>query len=98
MNAKLYEGTTGFVLDVEIDGVASLVGIANAKLFVIPPRSSDEEEWPVTVVVEDKLLRHVVPASAPVVRGTYRIQPYFELDGFKGRWGAITLVVHKEQT
>ena len=98
MSAKLYEGTTGFVLDVEIDGVASLAGVANAKLYVIPPRSRDEEEWSVTVEVEDKLFRHVIPADAPVVRGTYRIQPYFELEDFKGRWGSITLVVDKEQT
>ena len=96
--AKLYAGTVGFVLDVKINGVESLQGVTGAKFYVVPPRTKEEEIWPVTIEVADKLFRHVIPQDKPVVRGTYKIQPYFELGDFKGRWGMITLQVDKEMT
>lgn len=94
--AKLYEGTTGFVLDIKILNCDNFSGITNAMFFVKPPKSKIEEEWSVTVEVDDGIFRHVVPDDYLLVPGTYRIQPYFEVDDFKGRWGTVTLEVDKE--
>ena len=95
--AKIYEGTLGLTLDVFISGVESFTGIQNAKLFVIPPDTKIEEEWPVTLEMEAKVFRHVVLLK-PLVRGTYKVQPYFELGDFQGRWGALTFSVSKIHT
>lgn len=95
--AKIYEGTLGLTLDIFISGVESFTGIQNAKLFVTPPDTKIEEEWPVTLEMESKVFRHVV-LSKPLVRGTYKVQPYFELGDFKGRWGALSFSVSRIYT
>lgn len=97
-DGKIYEGSEGVVFDIAIRNVESFSGMTNAKIFVIPPDTKVEEEWPVTLEMEDKLFRHVCPPDKKLARGTYKIQPYFELGTFKGRWGTVLVPVHKIYT
>jgi hypothetical protein len=97
-DAKIYEGVEGLVIDAHINNVESFTGMVNYKFFVIPPDTKIEEEWPVTLEMNDLVFRHVCPPEKKLVKGTYKIQPYFELGTFKGRWGTFLLVLHKNYT
>ena len=97
-DAKIYQGVEGLVVVAHIRNVESFTGLVNAKFFVIPPDTQVEEEWPVTLDTEELTFVHVCPEGKQIVKGTYKIQPYFELGTFKGRWGTFFLVLHKNYT
>ena len=99
--AKIYETTTGLVIDVPIvDGAGQDVDLSSAisaALNVLPPGEADEVTWPVTIE-SPNILRHVVPEGAPLAPGTYRIQPHLVLSsGFNGPWGVVHLPVEYKQ-
>jgi hypothetical protein len=100
--AEPIAGTTGLVIDIPLldkDGaLIGLDGVLTCDLKVIPPKSKIEETWPATLQ-SGVGARHVVPDDKPLEGGTYKIQPYLELgSGFKGRWGAVTMLVLKTHT
>jgi len=93
---KIYEGTVGFIFDFEIDHMEEVLGeITNQKLKVQKPDGT-EEEWPVTIDMEAKTFRHIVPSDKPLIAGTYRFQPYLEYNTFKGTWGTVKLKVTRK--
>jgi len=92
---KIYEGTVGFVFDIELEHMHDLLGdVVNQKLLVQKPDGT-EEDWPVTIEMEEKVFRHVVPENKPLLPGTYRFQPYLEYGYFKGPWGTVRVKVHR---
>lgn len=89
---NLYEGMVGIVFDIVIVGAEDLTGIQNPVLHVRRP-TGEEIEWPVVVLFEENIFRHVL--EEPLIFGFYTIHPYFELDGFRGPWGAVDVWVKK---
>lgn len=96
MPGLIYEGSTGFIIDIEIAGVDSLAGVENEKLIVLPPGASEVEEWTVHSVVNDKVFRHVVAPGVTISPGQYQIQPYFKLGSFEGPWEIVYLDVDRK--
>jgi len=97
MSYWIYEGTTGLIIDTKIFGVESLEGVTDAKLFVLPPDGSPEEEWPVSVIEENFVFRHIVPPEKPLQNGVYRLQPSFKLGEFHGRWRPYQITIYEKQ-
>ena len=95
--ARIYEGTDGFIIDIEIVGLESFEDIANTKLYVLVPGSETEEIWEAEMVPGTKTMRSVL-FQKPLVKGEYKIQPYFEINSFKGKWGTVSLHVNKKYT
>lgn len=87
---SLYEGMIGVVFDIEIVGIDSLTGVQNASLHVMRPDGT-EEQWAVTLQMETNVFRHI--STTPLVAGRYKVQPYFELGDFQGRWGTVNFKV-----
>lgn len=99
-NGNIYVGVKGLVIDVPMtdgNGVAvPYTSVSLCRLDVIPPGKTieDEESWPATAV-EPNIIRHVVPDTAVIIAGKYRIQPYIEtLDGFKGHIDPVEIEVY----
>ena len=102
MAAKIYEGTTGLVIDIPLldknGDDAELTNASFARLDVLAPGATTETSWPATIE-QPNIIRHIVPEETPLVKGAYKIQPYIETnDGFKGPWGPIIMVVSKKYT
>ena len=87
---NLYEGMIGVVFDIEIVGIDSFTGVENASLHVRRPDGT-EDQWAVTLQMETKVFRHV--NTTPLMVGIYKIQPYFKLGDFQGRWGTVNFRV-----
>lgn len=96
---NIYVGVKGLVIDLPmVDGKGIPIpytSVSFCRLDVIPPGKTieDEESWPATSV-EPNFIRHVVPDSADIVAGRYKIQPYIEtLDGFKGHIDPVEMTI-----
>jgi len=94
----IYEGVTGFVIDIVIVGVESLEGVSDAKIHALPPDGGPEEEWDVTVIEDEFVFRHIVPTDNPLKNGVYRLQPSFKLLTFHGRWEPVSIRIQKKQS
>ena len=96
---EIYEGVVGLVIDVKIEGVVSLAGVEEAKLYALPPgaKESQEEAWHVDVIHDDFIFRHIVPQEKPLKAGTYRLQPSFRLGAYNGRFSTVEFTVYERQ-
>jgi len=100
MYYEIYEGVVGLIVDIKIEGVLSLSGVEEAKIYALPPgaKESEEEVWPVEVLEEDFIFRHIVPEDSPLKAGVYRLQPSFRLGAFSGRFSTVELRVYEKQS
>lgn len=89
----IYVGTTGLSVKVELVNVETLNGAVNCKFYVMIPGEEAEATWVATPIVDTNILEYKIPANAPLVEGTYKLHPYFELGDFKGRWSPVNLIV-----
>lgn len=89
----IYAGAKGVELKVNISGVDTLNGAVNCKYYVIGPGETDEAEWVATPITDTNTLVHKTAQDEPLLEGTYKIHPYFELGDFKGRWSPVSFIV-----
>ena len=100
VSTKIYEGVEGLLIDCLLyDGARVEVPYASilvSKFFVLRPGATEEEEWATTLGAPN-IVRHTVPEGADLLPGKYKIQPYIEtIDGFKGRWGTVEMLISKK--
>lgn len=96
MEAKIYEGSKGIVLNVEISGIPDFTLIEYPKFLVLPPNSLDELEWPAEIIVDESVLRCYIPNEYNLIPGIYKIQPYFTYVSFTGRWSTTSFTIYRK--
>ena len=81
-NANIvYKNTVGLIIDIKIVGV-DISDAENTKFYVLKPDNT-EEIWN-AVVVDNNVMRHLIPQDRQIMPGMYSIMPYYEIEIYKG--------------